>query len=200
MIEQGTQEWRNDRCGYATASRFSDILSGGASRQKYLKELVAERLTLQPAESFSNWHTQRGTEQEPVAKVAYMAKTGQIIEDVGFIKHPTLKAGASPDGLIGDDGGIEIKSVIPTVQIETIRRGEYPKAHIPQVQGNLWVTGRKWWDFVSFCYVMREGLNPDLQLYIFRVERDDACIDHLEMEVVKFLKEVDQEVLALLEV
>lgn len=199
MNEQGTQEWRNERCGHATASRFSDILSGGTGRQKYLKELIAERLTLKPTESFSNRHTLRGTEQEPVAKVAYMARTGLIIEDVGFIRHPTLKAGASPDGFIETDGGIEVKSVIPTVQIETIRNGKYPKPHMPQVQGNLWITGRKWWDFVSFCYDMREGLNPDLQLYIFRVERDESYIDHLEMEVMKFLKEVDQEVLTLLE-
>lgn len=199
MSEQGTQEWRNERCGYATASRFSDILSGGASRQKYLNELVAERLTLRPTESFSNRHTLRGTEQEPVAKVAYMARTGQIIEEVGFVKHSTLKAGASPDGLIDLDGGIEIKSVIPTVQIETIKRGGYPKVHMPQIQGNLWITGRQWWDFVSFCYIMREGLSPDLQLYIFRVKRDESYIDHLEMEVVTFLKEVDQEVLTLLE-
>lgn len=199
MNIQGTQKWLNERCGYATASRFAEIMAGGASRTKYLQQLVSENITLKPSESFSNQHTKRGTEQEPMAKAVYMERTGLTIQEVGFIKHATLRAGASPDALINDDGGMEVKSVIPSVQIETIRRGEYPKIHMPQVQGNLWITGRKWWDFVSFCEGMREGMNPALQLYVFRVERDDEYIDRLEMEVVKFLKEVDQEVLALLE-
>lgn len=194
MTVQGTQEWHMERCGCATASRFAEIMTGKKGRADYLNQLVAERLSLTPTETYSNWHTRRGNEQEPVAKVAYMAKTAQIIEEVGFIRHPALKAGASPDGLVEDDGGIEIKSVIPTVQLATIESGSYPQVHKPQIQGNLWITGRKWWDFVSFCYDMREGLNPDLQLYIFRVERDESYIDRLEIEVSRFLREIDEKV------
>lgn len=194
MSIQGTQEWLNERCGSATGSRFADILAGGQSRAKYLDQIVSERLTLKPEETFSNWHTRRGNEEEFAAKVAYMEKTGLLLDEVGYIKHPSLKAGASPDALIESDGGVEIKSVIPTVQIRTIHSKSYPQEHKAQIQGNLWITGRKWWDFVSFCSGMRAGLNPGLQLYIFRVERDDSYIDRLEIAVVKFLTEVDQAV------
>ena len=103
----------------------------GLVRGAYLKRVVAERLTGKRQEGFSNQHTERGTEQEPLARMAYAAETGNMIEQVGFIKHPSLMAGCSPDGTIDDTGGLEIKCVLPTVQIETIEKGGYPVTHRP---------------------------------------------------------------------
>lgn len=195
MITQGSPEWLAARCGRATASNFADILAKGEgkSRATYLRRLVAERLTGKPMETFSNWHTDRGTETEPFARIAYMAKTGRVVDEAGFIPHATLMAGASPDGLVSSDGGIEAKCVIPTVQIETIKRGGYPSAHKAQIQGNLWVTGRQWWDFISHS----EDMPENLRTYVFRVERDEDYIRTLEAEVSKFLDEVAAEVAAL---
>jgi hypothetical protein len=189
MIEQGTEEWFEARRGCATASMFSAVMAKGEgkTRKAYMLKLAAERLTGKVAESFSNAHTERGTEQEPFARLAYEAHIGEIVETVGFIKHPELMAGSSPDGLV-DVGGCEIKSVIPTVQIETVMRGGFPSGHKPQIMGNLWITGRPWWDFVSYSPDMPENL----RLYVFRVERDEAYIAEIESEVRRFLDELDK--------
>lgn len=190
MSIQGTDEWLNERLGHCTASCFSDVLAKGEGkmRRRYMRQLVAERLTGKPIESWSGAHMARGKEQEPLARIEYQSITGLDVEQVGFIRHQSLMAGASPDGLIGTDGGVEIKSVIPTVQLETIERGLYPPEHVAQVQGNLWITGRKWWDFVSYC---PDYTNEVLRLYRFRVERDEAYIAELDAQVAKFLDEVD---------
>ena len=188
---QGSDEWFNDRLGYVTGSCFSSVLAKGEgkSRGAYLKKIVAERLTGRRQEQgFSTPDTERGTEQEPYARMAYEAETGNIVEEVGFIKHSSLMCGCSPDGLIDHNGGLEIKSVIPTVQIETIERGKYPPKHKPQIQGGLWVTGREYWDFVSFS----PDLPKNLRLYVYRVERDEEYIQNLEAEVIKFLDEADK--------
>ena len=186
---QQSEEWFQDRLGYATASCFSDVLAKGQGKVRgaYLKRVVAERLTGKRQEGFSSSHTERGNEQEPYARMSYEAETGNIVEEVGFIKHPTLRAGCSPDGKIDHNGGLEIKSVIPTVQIETIERGGYPVTHKPQIQGGLWVTGRDWWDFVSFS----PDLPKNLRLYVYRVERDEEYIKNLEAEVIRFLDEAE---------
>ena len=183
------EQWLLDKCGYASASEFSSILAKGQgkTRAAYRRRVMAERLTGAPLESYTNDHMLRGLTTEPLARLAYEARTDNMVELVGFIKHPTLMAGCSPDGIIGTDGGAEIKCVIPTVQLETIERGEYPPEHRAQVQGNLWITGRKFWDFVSFC----QPLPAHLRLYIFRVERDEDYIKTLESEVRTFLAEVD---------
>lgn len=188
---QGSQEWLEARLGFATASCYSQILAKGEgkSRKTYLNRVVAERLTGKPLDSFSNHHTERGTEQEPFARMAYEAATGNLCNEVGFIRHPTLMAGASPDCLIETDGGAEIKSVIPTVQIETFERGGHPPSHKAQIQGNLWITGRKWWDFVSYSPNIKL---EHLRLYIFRVQRDEEYIKNLEKEVTQFLIEADE--------
>jgi hypothetical protein len=159
----------------------------GVTRKKYMRRLVAERLTGKPTESYSSAHTERGTEQEPYARLEYEAVTGNLVQEVGFIRHLHLMAGASPDGLIDNDGGIEIKSVIPTVQIETIERGGLPAAHRAQVQGNLWITGRRWWDYCSYSPLLPEHL----RLQVYRVDRDDEYISTLSTEVSRFLEEVD---------
>jgi hypothetical protein len=190
MSLQGTEAWALDRCGRATASEFSCVLAKGEGKTRlaYLRRVVTERLIGKPIENaFSNGHMLRGTVQEPLARLAYEAATGEPVELVGFIKHPTLMTGCSPDGLIGKDGGGEFKCVIPTVQLETILRGDYPPEHRAQVQGNLWITGRTWWDFCSYSPDMPEHL----RLYTFRVQRDEAYIAILEREVIKFLQEAD---------
>lgn len=186
---QGSAEWLQERCGNATASEFSSVLAKGQgkTRTAYLRRLVAERLTGKPMETYKNAHMERGQEQEPYARMAYEASTGRMVEEVGFIKHPKLRAGCSPDGLIGDESGAEIKSVIATVQLETILAGDYPTEHRAQIQGSMWITGRKTWDFCSYCHDMPENL----QLYVFTVARDDAYIMALEAEVVVFLNDVE---------
>lgn len=188
-LVQGSDEWLAARAGRATASMFSAVRAKGEgkTRKSYMVKLAAERLTGKPSESFSNHHMERGTEQEPYARLSYEARYGVAIEEVGFVQHPVLMAGSSPDGLVDDDGGVEIKSVIPTVQIETFLKGSFPSAHKAQIMGNLWITGRAWWDFVSYS----PDLPEHLRLYVYRVFRDEAYIRSLETEVRMFLVELD---------
>ena len=191
MNQQGTAGWLQDKCGQVSASCFADVLAKGQgkTRAAYLRRIVAERLTGKPTETFSNGHTARGLVQEPGGKLEYEARTGEPIINVGFIKHPTLpRIGCSPDGFVGDDGGVECKSVIPTVQMDTWERGEYPTEHRAQIQGNLWITCRKWWDFISYSPDMPEHL----RLYVFRVQRDESYIDNLEREVLAFDAEAEK--------
>lgn len=189
MNPQGSEGWFLERCGCATASEFSSVLAKGQgkTRAAYLRKVVTERLTGKPSESYSNGHMIRGQIQEPFARLAYEAATGEPVEEAGFIKHATMMAGCSPDGLIGTKGGGEFKCVIPTVQLETWLGGEYPSEHKAQVQGNLWITGREWWDFCSYS----PDMPTHLRLYVYRVPRDEVFIGILEREVVKFLQEVD---------
>lgn len=192
-MKQGSVEWQEARCGCATASRFSDVLakikSGeSASRRNYRAEIVVERLTKIPTEHFTTAEMRRGTEQEPYARMAYEALTGAFVEEVGFVRHPTIAcAGASPDGLIGTEGGLEIKCPNTAQHINALLNGMDPD-HVAQVQGNMWVSGRKWWDFVSFD----NRMPAHLQLYVVRVNRDDAYIAKLEAEVKTFLASVDE--------
>lgn len=186
---QGSPEWLQEKCGYASASEFSSVLAKGQgiTRTKYLRRIVCERLTGKPTETYKNANMDRGIEQEPLARATYEEITGNLVEQVGFIKHATMMAGASPDGLIGVDGGCEIKSVIPTVQLDTILAGRYPSEHRAQIMGNLWITGRAWWHFCSYSPDMPEHLRT----YIYQVERDEAYIKTLTAEVLVFLADVD---------
>ena len=188
-----TPEHAQLRCGHATASEFASILAKGQGKMRaaYLRRIVAEMLTGKPCgNGFRNPDTDRGEAQEPWARMAYEAATGNWVDrpDPEFIKHPKLAAGCSPDGLVGDDGGAEIKSVIPTVQLDTILAGGYPSEHRAQIQGSLWITGRKYWDFVSYS----PDLPGKLCLYIFRVERDEEYISKLAAEVACFVREAEQ--------
>ena len=188
MSEQGSEEWLAERLGYATASNFHKILAKGAgkTRAAYLQQLVVERLTGKPTESYSNSHMDRGNEQEPLARMAYEAETGNLVIEHGFIKIDGSMIGCSPDGLIDHDGGSEIKSRLPHIQLETIKKGGYPTANKAQIQGCMMVTGRQWWDYASFS----PDLPENLQLYIFRVERDEDYINTLRAEINVFLSEV----------
>lgn len=188
--EQGSDLWFQARLGRATASCFADILAQGQGimRKKYLWRLAAERLTGKPTPTYRNAEMDRGTEQEPDALRAYEARTGGFVERVGFMQHDTIEAGASPDGVTADRG-VECKSVIPTVQIETVLDGQMPRAHIAQVQGGMWISGLAQWDFVSFSPDFKDD---HLRLFVQTIKRDDEFIDKkLAPNVVVFLQEVD---------
>lgn len=197
-IIQGSEEWFAARLGKATASSFKKILAKiktgeAAERRNYRAQLVGERLTHKKADSFTNEAMKWGTENEPFARIAYIAMTGVNVNEVGFVSHDRLEAGCSPDGLIDDDGLIEIKCPTLGTHIDTLKAQAMPAEHKPQVQGQMWITGRKWCDFVSYHPDM-----PDrLQLFVTRIKRDDEYINMLEREVESFLMEVEQEVEAL---
>ena len=189
---QGTQAWLAERAGFCTASRASAVLatikSGeAATRRNYRAQLVAERLTGAPAESFKSAEMQWGNDTEPAGRMAYEARTGAMVEEQGFIKHPTLPwTGCSPDGFIGADGMVEIKCPNTATHIDALLGKGVPAEHIPQIQFQMWVCGRQWVDFVSFDPRMPERL----QLFVSRVARNDVYIAGLEAEVVKFLAAV----------
>ena len=200
-MDQRTEAWFAARCGRVTASRIADVMartkSGyGASRANYLAQLVSERLTGEVAPSFSSPAMEWGTEKEPEARAAYSAKTGEIVEETGFHKHPTLEAGASPDGLVSADGLVEIKCPNSATMIEYLRTRQIPQKYILQMQWQMLCTGRGWCDFVAYD----PRLGERLQLLIIRVERDPALIAEIESEVAQFLKELDQTVSELQEI
>lgn len=191
-MNQGSPEWYAARAGHCTASRFSDVLAKvkvgeAAGRIKYRWELVTERLTKTAVEGYTNRAMEWGTEQEPNARSAYEELTGVIVDTAGFIAHPDVPfVGCSPDGLISSDGGIEIKCPHNSViHVQTLEGG-MPSEHRAQVQGAMWVTGRKWWDFVSYDPRMPSGL----ELHVERIKRDDEYIAALAAEVRKFMSEV----------
>lgn len=197
---QGTHEWLIERVGFVTASRFKDVLdtlkSGkpGAARTKYLKEVVCERLTGQPADHFVNAAMKWGIENEPHARTAYCHATGASVTQVGFMRHTTLKAGASPDGIIDMDYGLEIKCPSTATHLDTLLNG-MSDDHLPQVQGGMWITGLPEWEFVSYDPRMPENL----RLHIQRIKRDDAYIANLEAQVTEFINEIDTMTSTLLE-
>ena len=197
--DQRSDDWYAARCGKATASRFKDAmatLKNGQPAQAakdYLTELVVERLTGQPVTKFTTAAMQWGTEQEAAARAAYERRAGVEVEETGFVSHDTLLAGCSPDGLVDWDGLIEIKCPWNTgVHIETLLGG-MPADHMAQIQGQMWITGRQWCDFVSFDPRMPEPL----QMYVQRINRDPAFIADLERQVTSFLAEVGSKVEAL---
>ena len=195
-MEQRTEDWFAARLGKVTASRVADILaktkSGySASRDNYMAQLICERLTNTQAESFTNAAMQWGTEQEPFARAAYEVAKGVLVEEEGFVPHPVITmAGASPDGLIGDDGLVEIKCPNTATHIETLLNQAVPAKYITQMQFQMACTGRKWCDFVSFDPRMPEKT----RLFIKRVERDNGFIAEMEKEIIKFLSELGRKV------
>lgn len=194
-LDQGSEDWLQARVGLCTASRFNDVLTKtrngyGAQRKNYMTQLVIERLTGQPTESFSSAAMINGVEFEPVARLEYELRTGNTVEETGLWLHDTIECGASPDGLVNDDGLLEIKNPLPSNHIATLKTGKVPKQYIAQVQGQLWITGRQYCDFVSYC----AQLPVNAQIVIIRVERDDEYIAELEEEVTKFMQEVEEQV------
>ncbi len=195
-MEQRTEEWFTARLGKVTASRVADVIaktkSGySASRANYMAELVCERLTGSKGDSYQNAAMVWGTNTEPMARAAYEARTGDLVEEVGFVSHPSIEyAGCSPDGLIGADGLIEIKCPNTATHIETLLSKEAPFKYMPQMQWQMACTERVWCDFVSFD----PRLPENMQMFVGRVMRDHGTIIELEREVEKFLFELDQKV------
>lgn len=198
-IVQGTPEWHALRLGKATASRIADVCARtktgyGASRKNYMAELVAERLTGTRSEGFTNAAMQWGTDQEPEARIAYEFYRDATVTEVAFVMHPSIAdTGASPDGLVGDDGLVEIKSPNTATHIETLLGGTVPEKYVLQMQWQMACTGRKWCDFASFDPRLPESM----RLFVARIERDPARIAELETEVIAFLREVRETVDAL---
>lgn len=180
-LEQGTPEWYEARSGIITASSFHKILAKGEGkiRTKYMHQLAAERIRGESCDGFTNNFTERGHEFEEEAKNLYSSETGNQVVSCGFIKDTY---GYSPDGLIGDDGAIEVKTRLGDLQIALLLDGRVPSEHIAQIQGGLFVSGRKWVDFISYC--------PGLPKFIKRVERDEQYINNLKFELVRFEAEL----------
>ena len=187
-VEQGTEEWHEMRRGVITASRFKDVMSKGRgtapskTRHAYMLELAAEVLTGNVEHFEPNKYMQWGTEKEPEAKSMYEFLTDNEVSEVAFIKHDTFNCGVSPDGLVGDNGGIEIKCPKTTTQIETFLSGKMPSQHKAQVQGCIWVTERDYWDFVSFD----PRIDGEASFFNVRVERDDEYIKELAEGIAIF--------------
>ena len=184
---QNSPEWYAARLGIPTASRFKDVIAKGQglTRRKYLYTLAGERLTGEPAESYSNEAMERGHALEAEARERYAFQRDAEPQLVGFMRRKVGEhwIGASPDALLGDDGLLEIKTKAPHLQLECLDGGRLPPDHVAQVQGQLWVSGRQWADFVSYW--------PKLPLFVIRVERDDAYIATLSAEVMAFCEELE---------
>lgn len=198
-IIQGSAEWLAIRCGKVTASRVADVVAKtktgyGASRANYMAELIAERLTGQPAEKFSNAAMAHGTATEPEARQFYEFMTDRAVEQVAFVPHPTIAmSGASPDGLVGEDGLVEIKCPNTATHIDTLLGQCIPAKYETQMQWQMACTGRAFCDFVSYDPRLPESM----RMFVSREARNDAMIAELSEEIVKFLAEVDAKVEAL---
>lgn len=190
-MEQGTAEWHEARLGRVTASRIADVMMKPttAGYQNYRAQLVCERLTGNPTETFVSAAMQHGTDTEPQARAFYELETGFDVEQVGFIEHPTLKmSGASPDGLINDDGGLEIKCPQPATHIKSLTGADIDRKYMLQMQWGMACTGRQWWDFISFC----PSLPDEMQMFRQLVPRNPELIEEITEAVTKFLADVDR--------
>lgn len=198
-VQQNTEEWIAMRLGKATASNFALFMANdgkafGDPAKKYALQLALERITGQRAEfSFSNDHMERGKEQEPIAKMLYEEMNFTEVSNGGFFDH--IEYGDSPDGLIGDDGVIEIKSVVATTHYATLRRGTFDPAYRWQLVGHLDCTGREWVDFVSYC----SDFPKQKQLIVNRLYRNESLeeihrLRHRRNEFLRFVEELQRSI------
>lgn len=191
-IIQGSDAWKQLRLGKVTASRIADLMARtktgySASRANYMAQLIAERLTGTVAESYTNAAMQHGTETEPEARAAYEFYQGVTVTQVAFAPHPKIEqAGASPDGLVDEDGLVEIKCPQTATHLETLLGQAVPGKYADQMQFQMSCTGRKWCDFVSYDPRMPEHM----RMFIKRVPRDDKRIAEIEGEIASFLLEM----------
>jgi hypothetical protein len=185
--EQGSPEWIQARLGVPSASSYAKLITttGRASAQAdaYINQLVAERLTGEPTFFQVTDPMQRGMDLEPQARTAYEMETGNLVIQVGFLMHDTLQAGASPDGLVGENGGLEIKCPSGHTHVEYLRDNVLPTKYFQQVQGCLWISERDWWDFMSY--------HPKMEPLIVRVFRDEEFIKALECAVIDAVKTIE---------
>lgn len=188
MILQRSDGWFKERRGVPSASGFARIMGTPVARKAYAAELALERLTDTTTETYTSKEMQRGIELEPLARLRYMLATKQQVTEAEFTKHPLLNVGASPDGLIGSDGLLEIKIPLIHNHIETLKTGRVPSQYKWQLVGQQACTGRSWTDFVSF----NEHLEGLAALAVIRVDRDEELIKELETELALFLDEIDE--------
>ena len=192
-MRQGTPEWRQARCGKITSSCFGKVMTRGRGKDAawgqtaftYMMDVLGERLSGNPGDEISSKYLEWGHIHEPTARALYTWRIGQPVTLTGFVPHPEMDGvGGSPDGLVGDDGVMEIKCPYTVrTHLETIYENEInDKDYQWQVQGNLWVTGRKWLDFVSF----QPSVPEELQLHVIRVTRDEDMIEELDERVRRF--------------
>lgn len=200
MMEQRTDDWFTARLGKVTASSLYKVLAKtktgyGADRGNYMTQLVLERVTGTKADSYTNAAMQWGIDQEPFARAAYEASRGVMVDEVGFIPHPTIAAaGASPDGLVGDDGMVEIKCPDSKTALECwLSDSPVEGKYFAQMQWQMRCADRSWCDYVVFD----PRMPTKAQLFVTRVQRDDEWLTVAEAEVVNFLAEVDAKVAAL---
>lgn len=182
---QGSEGWLTARLGKITASNLSKVLAKGEglTRKRYMRELAAELITGVATETYNSSYMQRGTELEPEARAILSLEIGDI-QQTGFIWNPEKRAGCSPDGLIGEDGLAEFKCVLPVTQIERLDKGSLPSENMAQCLGALWITGRKYLKFQSYC--------PGLPRLVIHVEPNPTYFQMLEEDCGKFNKELDE--------
>lgn len=198
-IEQGSDAWKKMRLGRVTASRIPEICaktkSGySTSRANLLAELLVERLTGVPTETYVNSAMQWGTDKEPEARAAYIFMTDSDVEQIAFIEHPSIEmCGASPDGLVTDVGMLEIKAPFTATHIETLIEQKIPLKYVQQMQWQMACSGRQWCDYCSYD----PRCPGHLQLFVKRVHRDAGMIAELETEARSFLRELDEKLAAL---
>lgn len=194
-MDQRTAEWFAARAGKVTASRIKDVMATiktgeAAARRNYRVELSLERLAGPSMDGFISPAMQRGIDKEPEARAAYERHALVSVKEVGFCDHPEIDmAGASPDGLVGDDGLVEIKCPTQATHWDTLRNGTVASDYIKQMQWQMACTGRKWCDFASFD----DRFPNEMQLFVQRIHRDDAMIADMEEAVVQFLDELEAE-------
>ena len=191
-MEQRSPEWYAARCGSLGASQVQDAIARtktgwGASRGNLRAQLVLERLTGQPSDTFQTAAMLHGIETEPEARTAYEFMHDAAVTEVGLVKHPRIEwTHASPDGLIGDDGLIEIKCMQPKAHIELLESEKIPLKYLTQMAWQMACTGRAWCDFAAY----QPSFPAPMQLWVRRVERHDDSIAALESQVAEFLAEV----------
>lgn len=185
-FEQGSPEWDAIRLGVVTASEFKSVLAKGEGkvRAKYMRTLAGEAIRGKPFERYVNDHMERGHAEEDEARNLYTFMTDNEVERIGFMRRG--RVGYSPDGLVGADGLLEIKTKLDHLHIECLEADTLPSEHKSQCQGGLWVSGRQWIDFVSHC--------PGLPIFVKRVVRDEAYIARIKIEVDEFIAELDAKI------
>ena len=181
-FEQRSSEWFAARLGKMTASRFKDVMAKGQgkSRHSYMLQIAAERLSNLPQESYTNAAMEWGTEHEADAIKAYEDEMQCVVNPVGFIEHSAW-VGASPDGLVGEGGNVEVKCPNSTTHLNYILTNKVDPKYKGQVQGQLWVSGRQWCDWISY-----DPRIPQHPLHVIRIDRDEEYIAKLEVECERF--------------
>ena len=190
--EQGSPEWLASRLGRPSASNFGRLVTGSgkpsSSAESYINEMIAERLTGRSKPFYTNEHMERGNALEPEAREAYEFITDFEVVETGFILHDSEEFGCSPDGLVAKQGGLEIKCPSDSVHVSYLRAGKVPSKYYQQVQGCLWITGREWWDFMSY--------HPEMPHLLVRAHRNEkyieAMAEQVEAAVETIVKETER--------